>query len=65
MEGLEVVPFPVDLDPTQPEPQVAFQSGSLTCSAGEVVEDGALTGRSPQVAEESWLGHENNNPDVG
>lgn len=64
MEGLEVLLFPVDLDPTQSAPQVPFQSVSLTCSADEVVEDGYLTGRSLQVAEESWLGHESNNPDV-
>lgn len=31
---------------------------------GEVAEADALTGKRPQVSEESWLGHGNSNPDV-
>lgn len=31
---------------------------------GEAVQAGVLAGKSPQVAEESGLGHGNNNPDV-
>lgn len=64
IKELDVLSYLTDYDPMQYEPQMPYQNVNLTCLVDEMVEAGDLTGKGPQVAEASWLDHENNNPDV-
>lgn len=64
IQGLEVLLFLPDRDPTRHEPRAPAQNESLADLVGEAVEAGVRAGKSPRVAAQSWPGRGKSNPDA-